>query len=369
MLKTLLVPTDGSTLAGRAIPYATALARATNAKMVLWRAVETPQVGVKVDPAPEASSQLEVEVGALRQQGLAVESQLQPVDGDEVGESIVDAAATHGADLIVMSTHGRSGIGRVIYGSVADRVLRIARQPVLMIPAACEQAWPTDRPPRILVPLDRSELGMAALGPAVELARQVGGELILVHVIAFPTYAYSEGYAYSAYDYDLSAEMADATRDLEAAAEAPRAAGLTVRTKVTTGYATAEVAAIAREEDADLVVMATHGRGGLARLVLGSVATAALQRTGLPVLLVRPFKAVRSNDEALPETQAVAAAPATIDGTMRTISLTAAEVDLIERGLSDLLYLPESDPRLAKPVRALLTHLKEAEAVTAGSPK
>ena len=279
MLKTLLVPTDGSALAGRALPYATALARATNATIVLWRAVEAED---EITLETEARGQLDAEVEKLRQQGLVARPQLQRVDRYEVGEAIVQTATAQEANLIVMSTHGRSGIGRFIYGSVADRVLRIARQPVLLVPANCEQTWPTDRPPRILVPLDRSELGMAALGPAVELAQQVGGELILTHVIAFPTYAYSEGYAYSAYEYDLSGEIADATRELEAAAEAPRAAGTTVRTKVATGYATAEIAAIAREEEADLVVMATHGRGGLARLVLGSVATAALQRTGLP---------------------------------------------------------------------------------------
>lgn len=366
MLKTILVPTDGSPTAARAIPYATALARAANARIILLRVINVPKSHREPDTELAASTQLDADVGTARQQGVEVESYLHHLSIEDVGEAIVENATKREADLIVMSTHGRSGIGRVLYGSVADKVLRIAKTAVVLIPANCERAWPTDRPPRILVPLDRSELASEALGPAVELADQLGGELVLVHVVPFPTYAYSDVYVYTT--FDLEADVADATAELESTADSLRSTGRVVRTKVTNGFPTSAIAAIAREEQADLIAMSTHGRGGLARLVLGSVATATLQRAGRPVLLVRTLGPAQPTEEPLPETQAEAAGSAVSIGPTLTISLTPPEVDLIERGLGDLLYLPESDPRLVQPAKALLTRLQEGAAELAATP-
>ena len=223
MLKTVLVPTDGSPMAARAIPYATALARAANAKVILLQAINLPESHREPDTELTASTQLDAAAGTARQQGVEVESYLHQLDAEDAGEAIVENATQRETDLIVMSTHGRGGIGRFIYGSVADKVLRLATTPVVLIPANCERAWPTDRPPRILVPLDRSELASAALGPAVELCDQLGGELILVHVVPFPTYAYSDVYVYTA--FDLEADVAAVTAELEATADALRSAG------------------------------------------------------------------------------------------------------------------------------------------------
>jgi nucleotide-binding universal stress UspA family protein len=366
MLKILLVPTDGSALAARAIPYATALARAANAKIILWRALDALQASREPDAELAAGTQLDADTGKVYQQRVEVESYLHHSYFEDVGEAIVETATKREADLIVMSTHGRSGIGRVIYGSVADKILRLATQPVMLIPANCERAWPTDRPPRILVPLDRSELASKALGPAVELCDQLGGELILVHVVPFPTYAYSDVYVYTA--FDLEADVAAATAELEATADSLRLGGRVVRAKVTNGFPTATIADIAREEQADLIAMATHGRGGLARVVLGSVATATLQRAGRPVVLVRPVGSPQLDEAPLPETDAEAALPAVTTGPTVTISLTPPEVDLIERGLGDLLYMPDRDPQLAQPVKALLTRLKDTSVGLVGSP-
>ena len=109
--------------------------------------------------------------------------------------------------------------------------------------------------------------------------------------------------------------------------------------------------------------MATHGRSGLARLVLGSVATATLQRAGLPILLTRPTALPRPADKRVtePTPEHVAAAVATFGPTL-VMTLDRAEIDLIERGLRELMYAPESDPHLAQPVRALLTRFTDATA-------
>jgi nucleotide-binding universal stress UspA family protein len=366
MLKTVLVPTDGSPLAARAIPYAAALARAANSRLIVLRALDGLQAGREPDAELAASTQLDADAGQARQQGVDVESYLHHLSREDVGEAIVETAAKREADLIVMSTHGRSGIGRFFYGSVADKVLRLATTPVMLIPANCEQAWPTDRPPRILVPLDRSELASRGLGPAIELCDQLGGELVLVHVVPFPTYAYDEGHVYAT--YQLEADLAAATVEIEATADSLRSGGRVVRTQVTSGVPTAAIADIAREEQADLIVMATHGRGGLARVVLGSIATATLHQAGRPVVLVRPFGPAQPAEQTPPETETTAAGRVVASGPVLTISLTPPEVDLIERGLGDLLYLPNHDPRLIQPVKALLTRLKDTSAELAGSP-
>jgi hypothetical protein len=117
--------------------------------------------------------------------------------------------------------------------------------------------------------------------------------------------------------------------------------------------------------------MATHGRGGLARLVLGSVATGTLRRAAAPLLLVRPA-AMRRPVEAPELTQAsVTAAMEPPEPTAPTVNvpLTGPDLELIERGLSALMYLPEFDYHLAANVRALLTRLEQTElAGASGEP-
>jgi nucleotide-binding universal stress UspA family protein len=277
---------------------------------------------------------------------------------EEVGAGIVRTGRERGADLIAMSTHGRSGLGRWIYGSVADAVLREAEVPVLLIPAACQHRWPTARQPRILVPLDGSNLATQALGPALDLAELLGAELLLLQAI--PPIPYVEGYYYVVTDQEP--ELAEAQAALDGMAERLSTDRRKVSARAVLGYPITEIQRIAREEGIDLIAMATHGRGGLARVVMGSVATGTLQRAELPILLVRPT----GLREAAPEPPATedATASATESESLEpvvSLSLTARELDLLERGLGDLLYLPESDPQLAKPARELLARLRRAE--------
>src|SRR5438552_3788206 len=88
-----------------------------------------------------------------------------------------------------MSTHGRGGLGRMLYGSVADEVLRRVPVPVLLVSAACTQVWAVEKPKRVLVPLDGSSLAAEAVRPARDLAATLGGEMVLLGVID-PTAVY-----------------------------------------------------------------------------------------------------------------------------------------------------------------------------------
>src|ERR1051326_3917222 len=84
----------------------------------------------------------------------------------EPTDEILEQVRSARADLVVMATHGRSGLGRWLYGSVADEVLRRASVPIFLVPPGSYEPWSADRAPRILVPLDGSQLSQAALGPA-----------------------------------------------------------------------------------------------------------------------------------------------------------------------------------------------------------
>jgi len=220
-----------------------------------------------------------------------------------------------------MATHGRSGLGRWLYGSVTDEVLRHANVPVFLVPAMVARPWPADRPPRILASLDGSALAQEVVNPASDLAAALGAELVLVRVAELPVYPigpFGEPYAYTS--YDPSAAIAEANAYLEGIAATLRQRGHNVTLEIPTGFPSQEIATVARERQVDVIAMATHGRGGLARLVLGSVATGTLQRTSVPMVLVRPsvlrgtavvqtaVEAVPATAEAVPAAQATAAA-------------------------------------------------------------
>jgi nucleotide-binding universal stress UspA family protein len=295
MVRTVLVPLDGSELAGRALPFAVRLARAGEGRLVLLRAAHARTLpGTDAAPGQVAAVEhAEDELGAVAEQIRAYGITTEPhVYYDDPAVAIVDGARRQRADLIVMSTHGRGGLGRWLYGSVADRVIRQSEVPVLLVPAVATRPWPRDSLLRILLPLDGSELAEAAIGPAETLAGVIGARLTVLRVVVPPPPSlYGEGYAFIPFDQE--AELTEARKYLDEVADRLRTSGrlrddgrmFEVRTAV--GEPVAEIAEAARQ-GADVIAMATHGEGGLARLLMGSVATGVLQRAGVPLLLVRP---------------------------------------------------------------------------------
>jgi nucleotide-binding universal stress UspA family protein len=280
-LDSILVPLDGSPLGGRALPYAAHLARAGRGRLVLVRAAE----GASDEQAGERD--LTGAAESLPWRDVPVETHVRQGAPADV---ILEAAGTWGAGCIAMSTHGRSGLGRVIFGSVADAVLRRARVPVLLVSAHCERRW-GDRPPeplgRVLVPLDGSELGETALEPAQDLASVLGEGLLLVQVLPLPVAGY--GYPMPYLDpATFDAQLDGAKTYLEGVAGPLRAAGKDVAVETALGDPAGGIARLAREWDVDAIAMATHGRTGLARVVLGNTATGVVQLATTPILVERP---------------------------------------------------------------------------------
>lgn len=281
MLNNILVPFDGSELAERAFPYATALARAGGARLILLHARTAAGGAIRTvaDLAPAADR--------LRDSGVTVEPEVYDADRGAIGRTICQAALGWRAELIVMTTHGRGGLGRWLYGSVADETLRQAAVPVLLVSSDGVHCWPSGRAPRVLVPLDGSALAEAALDSASELAEALGAELLLLQVLEPPPQRL-QAYAPEVARVRAKAELADSQYYLELMAKLIQRAKHRVTTHAVHGSPATTIAEIARTEGCDLIAMATHGRAGLARLVLGSVAAGVLQRTGIPLLLTRP---------------------------------------------------------------------------------
>lgn len=287
MLKRIAVSLDGSPLAEHVLPYAIRLATAARAGLIFVHVL---------DAGKDADFDVYAFVRALRESGrFPALTGPRPIEASAVAraaypetmaDEICATSESLRADLIVMSTRGRGGLGRWLYGSVADQVLRKAHVPVLLISATCDYAWPERGPLRVLVPLDGSELAETVLGPVGDLATALPIELVLLGATGPLDYAYADGIAFTR--PGLEGELERVRVYVEAIAERLRADGRSVEVAAEMGRPGPVIDAVARERKADLIAMMTHGRSGLARLTLGSVATETLQRTTVPLLLTRP---------------------------------------------------------------------------------
>lgn len=283
MLKKILGPLDGSALADQALPYAITLAQATGGQIFLRGVLRAAE---PLTPKDEAVIDLVSVVDRVSAAGVPVESRLMGQGyPEQVAECIIEAAAEQQADLIVMATHGYSCLGRWFHGSVADEVMREAAAPVLLVPASTERAWPSDRPLRVMMPLDGSDLARTALEPAAELAAALSAELYLLRVVETLAYEYADP---TFVPIEPEAEWATAQRYLTEVASPLLARGLAVATQVELGEPTALIDSVARQRQIDLIVIARPGRGGLSRLLMGSVATSLLHRAHRPIWLIGP---------------------------------------------------------------------------------
>jgi nucleotide-binding universal stress UspA family protein len=290
----LLVPLDGSEVAEAALPYAEAIARILGGSLHLLAVVEREQGGI-FGLAPEILDQLEhwqlqgmtgylaTTAAKSREGGVAVDT--ETVVGNAADE-ILAAAERTAASMVVMATHGRGGLQRLFLGSVADKVMRSAHQPTLLIsPHEDVPVRQAIQLRRIAVPLDGSPLAEAALAPAAKLAAAAGARLVLLRVQPLPVIT-TMAYAYVPDLGAIEAELEHLAQQYLAEIQGRLPAGVVADLAVLRGVPTATLAEYLQENAIDLVVMTTHGRGGVRRLALGSTAD-RLVRLGLPVLLIR----------------------------------------------------------------------------------
>jgi nucleotide-binding universal stress UspA family protein len=273
----ILVPLDESRPALRALLYAQALVSATHGELKLIRAS-----GVE---ALAGWDRLDRHARRLRATGISVEwSVVQDVDAVS---AIVDAARTWRPDLIAMATTQRSGPDRWLNESVTDAVIRSTTVPVLVVPPDWERPPVRQQPGRILVPLDGSPLAEQALGLAMRFMDLLRADLVLLRVTDEST-----GPGLQPNGDDAPADAAHTYLDQVGARVESALPGRRVETRVMTGWPAAVIVQLALERDADAIAMATRGRSGLARAVLGSTATATLERSTVPLLLLGPHALV-----------------------------------------------------------------------------
>ena len=299
----ILASLDGSTAAEAVLPYVASLAGVYGTHIFLVGVVEHEsalpfELWSRFDQAVEhaRTDALNRALGRaarrLRLAGLGVSAVL--THGDPASEIIALGERIHAA-MIAIASHGDGGVSRVLLGSVADKVVRAGVRPTLVVPISDEPSHVPGSIRRIVVPLDGSELAEAALGPAQQIARYCHASLKLVRVVDY-VLALSEGTLYLP---DLApidgSVLTEARRYLQMQREAI-AAGIPCDTALLRGQAFVALDEYLRTTDADLVVMTTHGRGGVRRLVLGSVADRML-RAHHPMLLIRGHYRDFSHDE------------------------------------------------------------------------
>jgi nucleotide-binding universal stress UspA family protein/predicted transcriptional regulator len=298
MAERLLVPLDGSELSEVALPWAASLARGHGFSLVLVRVVPwplwmgqpdgymTPDVyeHVRATELDEATTYL----AAVRQRLVARNLVVETVVAEGFpATAILDLAEERDAVAIVMATHGRGGVARLVLGSVATQMVAQATMPLLLVrpEPSVPAATPTLR--RLLVPLDGSPLAEQALDLAQAVASE-GATLLLLRVVApverrKPGVGVPDTFIDEVATQGAVREAASYLRQLAESRVRPPCA---VETLVRVGHPTEQIFAAAQEASADLIVASTHGRTGPRRWLLGSVADGLVRRAEVPVFLV-----------------------------------------------------------------------------------
>lgn len=294
MFTKILVPLDGSELAERALAPAMALAKHGGGSLVLIQApipdlATLPEVAGGYIPTglPTASYDEAVTYLAARQQAYSeaeVPIQTRVLEGS-AADVIVEAAATEKADLIVMSSHGYSGLTRWVLGSVAERVLHAAPCPVLVMrsPKPIRQ---------MLIPLDGSPLAERVLAPGLEVARRLNATVTLLRAI--PPVPMEAMERLEGIELGLGRRLEgdlfeEANAYLMQVAAAHRPAGVELKMMVVTDRPAEAILTYAEHHAVDVIAMSTHGYTGFKRWTYGSVTDKVLREArACSMLVVRP---------------------------------------------------------------------------------
>ncbi|MBM3153904.1 MAG: universal stress protein [Chloroflexi bacterium] len=303
MYSKILVPLDGSDVAECVLPHVEALTTANNPVAITFLYAVQPLEVIMAKTAFKDKIESEARAAAqdylnhLASKQRYHETAEAKVVMGKAADAIVDYAKKSKMDLIVMATHGLSGVKRWVRGSVADKVLQESPVPVWLIRASASKKGlhKKGQKMKILVPLDGSERAEKALEDAGKLAEQFGKqsvELTLLRVceLFFPPYTYPpptpmtwEEYL----DYETKRCKVICQTYLSKVEDELKREGLTTHTEVPTGNVAEAIIGYANKNNFDLLVMATHGRSGLGRWALGSIADKVLGGANSPILLVR----------------------------------------------------------------------------------
>ncbi len=286
MYDRILFPTDGSDVASAALEYALDVASTHNATLHVLNVADTTIKSVtnvrgEVVDALEEEGERIVAAAAERANDRNVSVVTEVLQG-RPHEAIVDYARTCDADLVVMPTHGRSGIQRYLLGSVTERVVNTSDVPVLTV-TPDEDARLTYPPWDVLVPTDGSPGADRAVAEGITLAKGTDATLHLLHVVETASLGPDVRSAMKGGELEERG-----TEILDAAAERAREASVDdVTTALASGRAYREILSYVKENDVDVVALGTHGETDFSRYALGGVSAKLIRTSPVPVLLAR----------------------------------------------------------------------------------
>jgi nucleotide-binding universal stress UspA family protein len=290
---------DGSQTAAKVLPYARYLAGKLKLAVELLAVIDIAEMAGHISAEKARHLDTLIEDGVRTSEGYlrkvagsfsasAVKSTVEKGRAEEV---IIEKGETDPGLLITMATHGRSGLNRFLLGSVAEKVLRGAANPLLIV-RATEEAKAEGEVgfKSLIVPLDGSELAESVLPTVAEVAKALGLEVTLFRAYHIPYNAYAGDDGFYAVNYDelIGSVRDEANEYLEHQAAAVKKLGVDkVSVLSKEGFAGDEIIALGRKTPGGLIAMCSHGRSGVKRFVLGSVTENVVRHTTNPVLVVR----------------------------------------------------------------------------------
>lgn len=287
-MRRILVPLDGTEMAASILPEAQRFA-GREGELVLMRNAAVPMLDYGLHEyssriaIAKVHQYLEQQAEALRAAGTRV--QIQTFVMGDVAMAIDEGARLFHADMIACATHGRGPLGRLLRGGTAWKALAHSEVPVLLRhPAEHDNLIPLEpRRSHIMVPLDGSALAESALPLAQQLAHEWGASLHLVRVAPYPTQATTMTVEIRSHVREGNDYLQRLTRDMSG----------DIHTAVLTGPVVEALAQATEKENITDIVLASHGRTGLTRVVLGSVADGLIHRLHCPIVVV-PALAART---------------------------------------------------------------------------
>ncbi|HSE86384.1 MAG TPA: universal stress protein [Candidatus Binatia bacterium] len=296
MYTRMLIPLDGSKVAEQVLPYGRFLAKALSIPVEFLGVVDPEALVAFSNPAQ--GRHLDTLVAeTLSRTALYLETTARSFPGAQVKFSVgkgkpedvvIEKAAVDKNTLIVMATHGRSGIQRWLLGSVADKVLHGATNHLFLVRAS--EQGKTDGEAALqtaIVPLDGSALAEQALPYVLDLTKKLKLKVVLIRAYALPPAISAEEYGF--YSADLLDHLESEARNYlaEKVNEVKQNGVENVASVLKVGYGAEEIITLGRNTSDNFIAMCTHGRSGVQRWVLGSVTDRVVRHSGDPVLIIR----------------------------------------------------------------------------------
>jgi nucleotide-binding universal stress UspA family protein len=283
----LLLSIDGSAFSEGAIGEAIRLARKCLNRLAAISVIETnaeleaiaPQVTEKA--AKSAREHLEAVQARAKKEG--VECDIITRAGEDSYNYIVDEAVKRRSTMIIMGRRGRSGLKRLMMGSVTSRVIGHAPCNVLVVPKAARVEFKS-----LVVATDASKYSMAAASEAIGLAKQNKSDLTVISVVPSELMTPTDiDFTMNQKELIADKEMQEAEKNVKAVKEAAQKEGVAVKALVMSGRPADAIIEIARDKNADLIVLGSHGRTGLEKLLMGSVTERVIVLAPCAVLVAK----------------------------------------------------------------------------------